>query len=58
MAKEPKKQEDELTPEELEEQNGEPLPDREVMSPIAFDPGPLPITEAGGFPAEPGPGAG
>jgi hypothetical protein len=58
MAKEPKKQEDELTPEELEEQNGEPLPDREVMSPIAFDPGPLPIEEAGGFPAEPGPGAG
>jgi hypothetical protein len=29
-----KKKEEELTPEELEEQNGEELPDREVMSVI------------------------
>jgi hypothetical protein len=29
-----KKKEQELTPEELEEQNGEELPDREVMSTI------------------------
>ena len=26
------KEQEELTPEELEEQNGEPLPDREAMS--------------------------
>ena len=30
-----KKKDEELTPEELEEQNGEPLPDREAMSIIA-----------------------
>ncbi len=35
MAKKKKRQEEELTPEELEEQNGEPLPDREAMSVIA-----------------------
>jgi hypothetical protein len=58
MGKEQKKHDEELTPEELEEQDGEPLPVREVMSPIAFDPGPLPVVEPGGFPAEPGPGAG
>jgi hypothetical protein len=29
-----KRTEDELTPEELEETNGEPLPDREAMSVI------------------------
>jgi hypothetical protein len=34
------KQHDELTPEELEAQDGEPLPDREVMSRIDFNPGP------------------
>jgi hypothetical protein len=32
MAKKKKQHEEELTPEELEEQNGEQLPDREVMS--------------------------
>jgi hypothetical protein len=35
MAKKKKKKKgraDELTPEEVEEQNGEPLPDREAMS--------------------------
>ena len=32
MAKKEKKQPDELSPEEIEEQNGEPLPDREAMS--------------------------
>jgi hypothetical protein len=31
---------EELTPEELEEENGEMLPDREVMSRIDFNPGP------------------
>jgi hypothetical protein len=36
-------QTDELTPEELGEQDGEELPDREVMSTIDFNPGPPPI---------------
>jgi hypothetical protein len=35
-----KEQQDELTPEELDEENGEALPDREVMSTIDFNPGP------------------
>jgi hypothetical protein len=35
-----REQQDELTPEELEEQNGEELPDREAMSTIDFSPGP------------------
>jgi hypothetical protein len=30
-----------LDDEELEEQNGEPLPDREVLSTIDFNPGPM-----------------
>jgi hypothetical protein len=34
---------DALDPEELEQQNGEALPDREVMSTITFDPGPYPL---------------
>jgi hypothetical protein len=34
---------DEVDSEELEQQDGEPLPDREMMSPIAFDPGPFPL---------------
>jgi hypothetical protein len=34
------KQQDELTPEELEARDGEALPDREVMSRIDFSPGP------------------
>jgi hypothetical protein len=38
-----KQQTDELTPEELEQQNGEELPDREVMSTMDFNPGPPPI---------------
>jgi len=42
---------DEVTPEELEETDGEPLPDREAMSiispdvnlpPVALDPDPVP----------------
>ena len=41
MPKDEKKTPDELTPEELEEQNGEELPDREAMSTISYpgDPG-------------------
>jgi hypothetical protein len=35
MGKKKKRRDEELTPEELEEQNGEPLPDREAMSVIA-----------------------
>ena len=42
MAEEPREEhEDELDPEELEREQGEPVPDREVMStvrPPAFDP--------------------
>ena len=38
-----KEQQDELTEEELERENGEPLPDREVMSTIDFNPGPPPL---------------
>ena len=34
MAKDKKKEQEELTPEEIEEQDGEELPDREVMSVI------------------------
>jgi hypothetical protein len=34
-------QQNELEPEELEDQQGEPLPDREVMSLIDFKAGPL-----------------
>jgi hypothetical protein len=34
-------QQNELEPEELEGQQGEALPDREVMSMIDFNPGPL-----------------
>jgi hypothetical protein len=36
-------QQEELTPDELEEQNGEPLPDREAMSMIDFSPGAPPL---------------
>jgi hypothetical protein len=53
-----KEQQDELTPEELEEQNGEELPDREVMSTIDFSPGPMPLDpDPGGYtnPIEPNP---
>jgi hypothetical protein len=35
MGKKKKRQDEGLTPEELEEQNGEPLPDREAMSLIS-----------------------
>jgi hypothetical protein len=38
-----REQQDELTPEELDKENGEPLPDREVMSTIDFNPGPPPL---------------
>jgi hypothetical protein len=41
MAEEPKEPKDELDPEDLEREHGEPLPDREVMStvrPPGFDP--------------------
>jgi hypothetical protein len=47
MSDEPTRQhEDEVTEEELEEQSGELLPDREVMS-VIEDPlrGPMPLTE-------------
>jgi len=43
MSEEIKEQQDGLEPEELEAQNGEPLPDREVMSTFVFDPGPMPL---------------
>ena len=36
---------DPLEEEELERQDGEPLPDREVMSTIDFNPGPFPYTD-------------
>jgi hypothetical protein len=35
-----KHEHEELTQEELEEHEGEPLPDREVMSRVDFNPGP------------------
>ena len=38
-----KEQREELDAEELEQQDGEALPDREVMSTISFDPGPMPL---------------
>jgi hypothetical protein len=45
---------EELTEEELERENGEPLPDREVMSTIDFNPGPMPLTDPGyTLPVEP-----
>ena len=46
---------DELTEEELEQANGEPLPDREVMSTIDFNPGPPPLDPDPGYtlPIEP-----
>ncbi len=52
-----KEHQDELTPEELEEQDGEPLPDREVMSTIDFNPGPPPLDADPGYtnPIEPNP---
>ena len=34
---------EELDAEELDEQHGEALPDREVMSAITLDPGPMPL---------------
>jgi hypothetical protein len=45
---------EQVSPEELERQSGEPLPDREVMSMI--DPAPGPFTPADDLtlPAEPG----
>jgi hypothetical protein len=45
---------EEVSPEELEAQSGEPLPDREVMSTI--DPAPGPFTPADDLtlPADPG----
>jgi hypothetical protein len=48
---------DELTPDELEKENGEPLPDREVMSTIHLDPGPYPLDPDPGYtnPIEPPP---
>jgi hypothetical protein len=39
------KRRDELTQEELEQQNGEVLPEREVMSVIGLDPQPVPVAE-------------
>jgi len=50
-------QQDELTQDELEEQNGEPLPGREAMSLIDWSPGPPPLDPAGGYtlPIEPNP---
>jgi hypothetical protein len=46
---------DELSEEELERENGEPLPDREVMSTIDFNPGPPPLDPDPGYtlPIEP-----
>jgi hypothetical protein len=46
---------DELSEEELERENGEPLPDREVMSTIDFAPGPMPLDPDPGYtlPIEP-----
>jgi hypothetical protein len=46
--------ESELTPEELDEQSGELLPDREAMS-VIEDPlrGPMPFTESGPASEEP-----
>ena len=44
---------DELTEEELEQANGEPLPDREVMSTIDFNPGPPPLDPTYTPPSEP-----
>jgi hypothetical protein len=46
---------DELTEEELERENGEPLPDREVMSTIDFSPGAPPLDPSQGYtlPVEP-----
>jgi hypothetical protein len=44
---------DELTEEELEQANGEALPDREVMSTIDFNPGPPPLDPAYTLPIEP-----
>jgi hypothetical protein len=45
------KQQEELTPEEFEEQNGELLPDREAMSTIEFGPGPMALDPT--LPVEP-----
>jgi hypothetical protein len=49
------KRHDELTEEELDAANGEPLPDREVMSMIDFSPGPPPLDPDPGYtlPIEP-----
>jgi hypothetical protein len=44
-------QQDELTPDELDEENGEALPDREVMSTIDFSPGPVALDPT--LPVEP-----
>jgi hypothetical protein len=54
MTDERKEHQDELTEEELEETNGEPLPDREVMSTVE-PPAPFmphPVIEPGPPPSE------
>jgi hypothetical protein len=40
-----RKKDDEVRKEELEEQNGEELPDREVMSVVSVDPQPIEATQ-------------
>ena len=50
------KKQEELTPEELEEQNGEQLPDREVMSTVDPSPSPFVKWDPGAtLPIEPNP---
>ena len=52
MADDQKRERDELTPEELEREHGEPLPDREVMSTLGNPAGPPPFDRWDTLPAE------
>jgi len=52
MADDQKRERDELTPEELEREHGEPLPDREVMSTLGNPAGPPPFDPWDTLPAE------
>lgn len=52
MAEEPEKQQEPIEDEELEEQEGEELPDREVMSVINPTPGDLGVIPVDGPPTD------